>query len=209
MGFFSDLFESEEDRKKREKKEQQEAIATIAGGAALLGGILFGVKALSDNQIRDKILILGETQAGKDTLFHILNNEGFKKDTVATAAHKVNDVKLKSDYRINIINTSGSESTYSDTEKAKELDFNILCYVFNAENYNKNMNIKYGLQNAIEEAKFKGAEAFAIGTRGKNINNISEIENDINKLGIKSKIFELSDNPREEIIKFLFSGKKI
>ncbi|MEI0494295.1 hypothetical protein R4J09_02595 [Brachyspira intermedia] len=199
--------EREAERKRKEEEERKKKLMMLgtitAGGIGLLGA----ASAVAANILIPKkaVLVLGESGAGKDTLLHILKGDGFKRDTIATDRYKDILLDLKLAYKIKVINTSGSKNTLLNTEEAKEKKYDTLCYVFNAEKYDIDNDIKLGIRNAVQEARYKNIErVFAIGTRGASISNISNMENIIRKEGIKCKIFEFSHNPRKELIKFLF-----
>lgn len=184
-------------------------VATVA--VAVLAGI--GINALIKAQFNKAnkddpadltILLLGEQAAGKDTIMRSLQDKPFSSEHIATVHHYdtiLSNVKGK---KIKVINTSGSESTLEDAEIARNLQHNIRCYVFDAREFYKNKKIKLGIKNSINECKEKNISLITIGTRGAEISDIKKIENEVRSMGTYCKIFEFKNNPREDLITYIF-----
>lgn len=183
------------------------AIVGIAVGGALallgVGGVVF--YQVDKNAPADlTILLVGEKEAGKDTVFHVLKGDGFIKehDIIPhyddTIMAKVNKKKIK------IINTTGSESSWKDTEEAKGLPHDIRCYVFDSRKFYSDNVIKLGIKDSINDCGERNITLLTIGTRGDEVNNKKDIENEVKSFGSNCKIFELSKNPREDLIKYIF-----
>lgn len=154
----------------------------------------------------DIVFLLGESKAGKDTLLHILNGDGFQEKPVALGQTQRVSIRINKWKKIDIINTAGTD--IAGTEEFKDAKYTIRCYVFDSTKYGENKRIKLGIQNTINEVKslpnYKKVKYLALGTRAASIKNKYEIENEVRSMGIKCKIFELSDNPQKEVIEFLF-----
>lgn len=167
------------------------------------------------------ILFVGETEAGKDTVIELIKTRKFLEkhektpafNTIAaTISYKSNtiaigstttDINYKDRIKIKIINTSGSEHSWEDTEKAKKLSHDIRCYIFDARDFYNVENIKFGIQNTIDECKEKGIKYMSLGTRGDEVDK-EKIENEVRSMGMKCSIFELKKEPVEQVIEFLF-----
>ncbi|KLI38475.1 hypothetical protein SZ51_06980 [Brachyspira hyodysenteriae] len=182
------------------------AIVGIAVGGALallgVGGVVF--YQVDKNAPADlTILLIGEKEAGKDTVFRVLKGDGFV-NTYNVALNyepimaKVNKKKIK------IINTTGSESSWKDTEKAKGLPHDIRCYVFDSRKFYSDNVIKLGIKDSINDCGERNITLLTIGTRGDEVNNKKDIENEVKSFGSNCKIFELSKNPREDLMKYIF-----
>lgn len=154
----------------------------------------------------DIVFILGEQKAGKDTLLHILKGDGFQEKYFALGQAQVVSIRINKWKKIDIINTAGTD--IAGTEEFKDAKYTIRCYVFDSTKYGENKRIKLGIQNTINEVKslpnYKKIKYVALGTRAASIENKDEIENEIRSMGIRCKIFELSDNPQNEVMEFLF-----
>ena len=184
----------------------------IGIGVAVLGLAGIGVAAYKfktakkDDKADLTILLVGEQAAGKDTVFHVLKGDGFidKHDIILNYETIIAEVKKK---KIKIINTSGSESAWRDVEKAKGLEHQIRCYVFNSKEFYSNKLgkiIKLGINDNINECRDRKIDLLVIGTRGDEVNNKNDIEKAVeNDMGVNCKIFELSKNPKEELIKYV------
>lgn len=185
------------------------AIVGIAVGGALallgVGGVVF--YQVDKNAPADlTILLVGEKEAGKDTVFHVLKGDGFVNEYniiphYETIMAKVKTKKKK--IKIKIINTTGSESSWKDTEEAKDLRHDIRCYVFDSRKFYSDNVIKLGIKDSIEDCKNKKINLLVVGTRGDEVNK-NKIENDVKDIGANCKIFELSKNPKQDLIKYIF-----
>lgn len=120
-----------------------------------------------------------------------------------TIGSSITDIDYKDKIKIKIINTSGSENNWRDTEYAKNIPHNIRCYIFNAKDFYNVENVKLGIQNTIDECKEKGIKYISLGTRGDEVNK-EKIENEVRSMGMECSIFELSKEPVEQVIEFLF-----
>lgn len=207
-------------------------VAIVVGGViitAIIGSAIYhfanadvDVKTANYNDKADvTILFIGETEAGKDTVIELIKTRKFlekhKKTPVfntiaATISYKPNtiaigsattDINYKDKIKIKIINTSGSEHSWEDTEKAKNIHHDIRCYIFDSRNFDNVENVKLGIQNTIDECKEKGIKYMALGTRGDEVDK-EKIENGVRSMGMECSIFELSKEPVEQVIEFLF-----
>lgn len=173
------------------------------------------------------ILFIGESEAGKDTVIELIKTRKFLEKNKKTPAyntiaatidysHILNNIvknklgsethdhiNYKDKIKIKIINTSGSENNWKNTEEAKNLSHDIRCYIFDARDFYNVENIKFGIQNTIDECKEKGIKYMSLGTRGDEVDK-EKIENEVRSMGMECSIFELSKKPVEEVIKFLF-----
>lgn len=208
----------------------------IVATSVLVGGTIIGtiVYTIGSSKVevkkanyKDKadvtILFTGESEAGKDTVIELIITRKFVKNIKKTAKYNtlVNtvtnftpppthtphlcDIDYKDKIKIKIINTSGSENTWKDTEEAKKLHHDIRCYIFDARKFYNEENIKFGIQDTIDECKEKGIKYISLGTRGDEVDKV-KIENEVRSMGMECSIFELSKEPVEEVIKFLFKG---
>ena len=184
----------------------------IGVGAAILGLAGIGVaafkfKTANKNDEADlTVLLVGEQAAGKDTIFHILKGDGFISNTTGLGHYEIIMAEVKNK-KIKVINTTGSESSLKDTEEAKSLHHDIRCYVFDSRNFYSDNVIKLGLRDSINDCMGRNILLLAIGTRGDEINNKDDIINQVKSFGVNCKIFELSKNPREDLIKYIFLNK--
>ena len=173
------------------------------------------------------ILFIGESEAGKDTVIELIKTRKFLdkynktpdykeiyKTLLATIDYKplnntktiessTTDINYKDKMKIKIINTSGSEHLFKNTEYAKNLPHNIRCYIFNAKDFYNVENVKLGIQNTIDECEEKGIKYISLGTRGDEVDK-EKIENEVRSMGMECSIFELSKEPVEQVIEFLF-----
>lgn len=197
-------------------------IATIAAGVMAIIKIYHLKNAnveVKKGDVKDKadvtILFVGETQAGKDTVIELIRTGKFlenskktpKFDTIMTAIEYKNNYRpttfIEDKIKIKIINTSGAESSWADAEIAKDLKHDIRCYIFDATKFYSEEKIKLGIRNTIEECKEKGIKYISLGTRGDEVDR-EKIENEVRSMGMECSIFELSKEPKNEVIKFLF-----
>lgn len=206
--------------------------ASVLVGGTIIGAIVYhfanaDVK-VKNASYKDKadvtILFIGETEAGKDTVIELIKTGKFLEKNIKTPAfntimatinynklsyiptigNETTDINYK-DKKIKIINTSGSESMWADSENAKKLRHDIRCYIFDARNFYDVENVKLGIQNTIDECKEEGIKYISLGTRGDEVDK-EKIENEVRSMGIECSIFELSKKPVEQVIKFLFKG---
>ncbi|MBW5390278.1 hypothetical protein [Brachyspira hampsonii] len=185
------------------------AVIAAAATAAVAGiGIAAYKKATfkpanKDDYADFTILLLGEQAAGKDTVMKSLEDKGFPSGHTITVKHDTITSNVEGKI-IKIINTSGSESTFANTEEARNLSHNIRCYVFDAREFYKDKKIKMGIIDSINECQQRGITLITIGTRGAEVSDINKIENEIRGLGVYCKIFEFKNNPREDLITYIF-----
>lgn len=174
-------------------------------GLAGIGVAAFKFKTASKNDKADlTVLLIGESSAGKDTVLRLLKDEPFSPDHLATPYFYETIISNIKGKIIKVINTSGSEDTIPNTSLAKEMPHNIRCYIFDARKYYSDRIIKLGIQDTISDCKEKDVKVITIGTRGTEINDINKIENEIRTKGAPCKIFEFKNNPREELLKYIF-----
>lgn len=207
------------------------ASSILIGGATICKIVYHFKKAdvkVKNANYKDKadvtILFIGETEAGKDTVIELIKTGKFLEKNIKTPAFNtimttINYNKLSynptignettninyKDKKIKIINTSGSEHNWRNTEIAKNLSHDIRCYIFDARNFYDVENVKLGIQNTIDECEEKGIKYISLGTRGDEVNK-DKIENDVRRMGMECSIFELSKKPVEQVIEFLFKG---
>ncbi|TXJ21179.1 hypothetical protein EPJ79_08635 [Brachyspira aalborgi] len=203
--------------------------SSVLVGGTIIGTIVYNIGRakvkVKPANYKDKadvtILFIGETEAGKDTVIELIKTRKFLEkhektpafNTIAaTISYKSNtiaignattDINYKDKIKIKIINTSGSEHSLEDTEKAKKLSHDIRCYIFDARDFYNVENIKFGIQNTIDECKEKGIKYMSLGTRGDEVDK-EKIENEVRSMGMKCSIFELKKEPVEQVIEFLF-----
>lgn len=202
------------------------ASSILIGGATICKIVYHFKKAdvkVKNANYKDKadvtILFIGESGAGKDTVIELIKTRKFKEAINSTPGYKTiiatinynkafynatignmtTDIKIK----IKIINTSGAEGLYEDAEIAKNLSHDIRCYIFNAKDFYNVENVKLGIQNTIDECKEKRIKYISLGTRGDEVDK-DKIENEVRRMGIECSIFELSKEPVEQVIEFLF-----
>lgn len=136
---------------------------------------------------------------------------------------------------IKIIDTSGSN--LKSLPRWKEKDYTIRCFIFDTTQFYKgkkiDKKIRLGIKNTIKEVEYinygysekkiirffqklsKSKEyedvvkCIAIGTRGNEVDSEDKekIRKEVIKMGIKCKIFELKNNPKKELINFIFKGE--
>lgn len=155
--------------------------SSVLVGGTIIGTIVYNIGRakvkVKPASYKDKadvtILFIGETEAGKDTVIELIKTRKFLEkhektpafNTIAaTISYKSNtiaignattDINYKDKIKIKIINTSGSEHSWEDTEKAKKLSHDIRCYIFDARDFYNVENIKFGIQNTIDECEEK------------------------------------------------------
>lgn len=112
-------------------------------------------------------------------------NNAFYNNNIGSAT---TDINYKDKIKIKIINTSGSENILADAENEKKLSHDIRCYIFDARDFYNVENIKFGIQNTIDECKEKGIKYMSLGTRGDEVDK-EKIENEVRSMGMKCSIF--------------------
>ena len=187
------------------------AVIAAAATAAVAGiGIAAYKKATfkpanKDDYADFTILLLGEQAAGKDTVMNSLEkNEAFSSGHNATPNYYPTIISNVEGKTIKVINTSGNENMWENTELARALPHDSRCYVFDAREFYKDKKIKMGIQDSIRECQARGIKLITIGTRGAEVSDINKIENEIRGLGAYCKIFEFKNNPREDLITYIF-----
>lgn len=79
----------------------------------------------------------------------------------------------------------------------------------NGEYIDKKFKFIHRMHNFLFCKKEKVVKCVAIGTRGDEVDSEDreEIKKEVIKMGIPCKIFELKNNPKKELIKFIFQGE--
>ena len=129
---------------------------------------------------------------------------------------KIGNDKKKKYY---FINTPGSNNSRKKCtiDIAKKIPHSMRCYIFDSSYFNptnnilhniiKNRvrkNIERGINNMVKfSLDNENIKCFAIGTHGNELQNKIEVEKKISDLGVRCKIFELSESPQDEIINFI------
>ena len=129
---------------------------------------------------------------------------------------KIGNDKKKPYY---FINTPGSNNSRKKCtiDIAKKIPHSMRCYIFDSSYFNptnnilhniiKNRvrkNIERGINNMVKfSLENENIKCFAIGTHGNELQNKIEVEKKISDLGVRCKIFELSESPQDEIINFI------
>lgn len=180
----------------------------------------------------DLIFLVGESAAGKTTTMNILKGKGFNEKYTPNPKGKIHNappIFNKGVKFIKVIDTAGGY--LKDLPKWKEKNYTIRCIIFDTTKFYKDKKVRLGIKNTVKEVdaingeyidkkfkllhkikaskKEKTVKCVAIGTRGNEIDNEvkEKIRNEVHKLGIHCKIFELSNNPKKELIKFIFQGE--
>lgn len=115
---------------------------------------------------------------------------------------------------MNVINTSGHnlEDTERIIERFIKLPSVIMLYVFDASKFYTDKNIKLGIQHTINECKYENNKKFlqikylALGTRASEVKDKGKLEDEVKRMGIECRIFELKDIPIDKILEFIFKG---
>lgn len=181
------------------------------------------------------IFLEGKAGAGKTTIMNIMRGKGFNNEYEPTDKGEstfIPRIRFSKGIRlIQFIDTSGS--FIEDTEKWKQKGYTIRCYVFDTRQFFENRKIKSQLKNTKSEVRSINGDYYskhkiimkirelckrkepeeivkfvAIGTRGNEVSNEDKIKikGKIKKYGIICEIFELSDNPKKELINFIYKG---
>lgn len=183
----------------------------------------------------DLIFLVVESAAGKTTTMNILKGKGFSEKYTPNPKGEIHNALPIFNKGINFIRIIDTAGGYlKDLPKWKEKNYTIRCIIFDTTKFYKDKKVKLGIKNTVKEVdaingeyidkKFKSlykiksffqkkdktVKCVAIGTRGNEVESEvkEKIRNEIHKkLGINCKIFELSNNPKKELIKFIFQGE--
>ena len=178
------------------------------------------INVLSKGKFTEKYKI---TQKGK--MKYVIINPKFHSDKLKTLMSII-FTPLLGIYAltidaINFINTSGHN--LEDTEKCVDNFCGTICidnfcgaimiYLFDASKFYIDKNIKLGIQHIINECKHKNKNSkvfkikyLALGTRASEVEDKEKLEDEVKRMGIECRIFELKDIPIEEIVEFIFKG---
>ena len=87
-----------------------------------------------------------------------------------------------------------------------QTDHDIRCYVFDSREFDKNDDIKYGIQDMYDDCKKRKIKCFAIGTWGDSVEKEKDsIIESIEKMNVRCAIFELKEEGVvKKVMKFLF-----
>lgn len=172
------------------------------------------VALLKKNQ--GTILLTGQTEAGKDTLLHILKDEGFSQEYRATPMQTSDDEVSSEKLDYTIINISGNKDFNNEKEKIKkelkelkekehERDI-IYVYIFNILEFKKDDKLIVAeIKNAIKESKSRDFRTKIIASRGDRISYQEKIdlENRIKQIGADFAIFDMTNISKKEAFDFL------
>ena len=129
---------------------------------------------------------------------------------------KIGNDKKKPYYFINTPGNNNSRKKQT-IDTARKIPHSMRCYIFDSSYFNptnnilhniiKNRvrkNIERGINNMVKfSLDNENIKCFAIGTHGNELQNKIEVEKKISDLGVRCKIFELSESPQDEIINFI------
>lgn len=216
----------------------------ILGGIALLGAIWGGKKiydhldekAEAERQEREKeakerkltfkdyervIWLQGKALAGKDTILHIIQGDGFKKSYPTTHGVNENYEAQIANEKWKLINTGGSSANNGEKEQwrnerlkplPQEAKKKVLwLYVFDMQDYDKD-HIK---ANHSTSKDYVIPTFIAVGTHLDKLqaagldSKIEQIQSELQELGIHYFSYDLSKNPREEIMQMIQSVQKV
>lgn len=208
-------------------------IAAIAAGVTLVvGGIVVykiyidgvGQVEVKEGKEDDKaditVLLVGEKGAGKKTLTNVIRKGKFPTEVIkmfnaytslkvshSSAFNKISDKFLPlQDKKIKIICTSGDEQHFKSIYNITQTDHDIRCYVFDSREFDKNDDIKYGIQDMYDDCKKRKIKCFAIGTWGDSVEKEKDsIIESVEKMNVRCAIFELKEEGVvKKVMKFLF-----
>lgn len=161
------------------------------------------------------IWLQGIAKAGKDTILHIIKGDGFKESYPATHGVIEDETQIANE-KWKLINTGGSSANNEPKEQWRNERLKALpqeakkkvlwLYVFDMQNYEKD-HIK-----SRSTAKDCGISTFiAVGTHLDKLqaagldSKIEQIQSELDELGIHYFPYDLSKNPREEVIQMIQS----
>lgn len=213
----------------------------ILGGIALLGAIWGGKKiydhldekAEAERQEQERrnkfnfvgyervIWLQGKALAGKDTILHIIQGDGFKKSYPTTHGVNENYEAQIANEKWKLINTGGSSANNGEKEQWRNERLKTLpqeakkkvlwLYVFDMQDYDKD-HIK---ANHSTSKDYVIPTFIAVGTHLDKLqvarldSKIKQIQSELQELGIHYFSYDLSKNPREEIIQMIQSVQKV
>lgn len=213
----------------------------ILGGIALLGAIWGGKKIYDhldekaeaerqEQARRNKfnfvgyervIWLQGKALAGKDTILHIIQGDGFKKSYPTTHGVNENYEAQIANEKWKLINTGGSSANNGEKEQWRNERLKTLpqeakkkvlwLYVFDMQDYDKD-HIK---ANHSTSKDYVIPSFIAVGTHLDKLqaagldSKIEQIQSELQELGIYYFSYDLSKNPREEIIQMIQSVQKV
>lgn len=213
----------------------------ILGGIALLGAIWggkkiydhFDEKAEAERQEQERrnkfnfvgyervIWLQGKALAGKDTMLHIIQGDGFKKSYPTTHGVNENYEAQIANEKWKLINTGGSSANNGEKEQWRNERLKTLpqeakkkvlwLYVFDMQDYDKD-HIK---ANHSTSKDYVIPTFIAVGTHLDKLqaagldSKIEQIQSELQELGIHYFSYDLSKNPREEIIQMIQSVQKV
>lgn len=213
----------------------------ILGGIALLGAIWGGKKiydhldekAEAERQEQERrnkfnfvgyervIWLQGKALAGKDTILHIIQGDGFKESYPTTHGVNENYEAQIANEKWKLINTGGSSANNGEKEQWRNERLKTLpqeakkkvlwLYVFDMQDYDKD-HIK---ANHSTSKDYVIPTFIAVGTHLDKLqaagldSKIEQIQSELQELGIHFFSYDLSKNPREEIIQMIQSVQKV
>lgn len=219
-------------------------IPAIIGGVAVIttfvGGIFakkkYNEKKEAERQEQEKeakerkltfkdyervIWLQGKALAGKDTILHIIQGDGFKKSYPTTHGVNENYEAQIANEKWKLINTGGSSANNGEKEQwrnerlkplPQEAKKKVLwLYVFDMQDYDKD-HIK---ANHSTSKDYVIPSFIAVGTHLDKLqaagldSKIKQIQSELQELGIHYFSYDLSKNPREEIIQMIQSVQKV
>lgn len=167
------------------------------------------------------VWLQGKGKAGKDTILHIIKGDGFKESYPTTHRVDENHEVQIANAKWKLINTGGSSANNEPKEQWRDERLKPLpqeakkkvlwLYVFDMQNYEKD-HIKSRIEASRSTAKDYGISAFiAVGTHLDRLqaagldSKIEQIQSELDELGIHYFPYDLSKNPRAEIIQMIQS----
>lgn len=167
------------------------------------------------------IWLQGIALAGKDTILHIIQGDGFKKSYPTTHGVNENYEVQIANAKWKLINTGGSSANSGEKESWRNERLKTLpqedkkkvlwLYIFDMQEYDKD-HIKSRIEASRSTAKDCGISAFiAVGTHLDKLqaagldSKIEQIQSELQELGIHYFPYDLSKNPREEVIQMIQS----
>lgn len=167
------------------------------------------------------IWLQGIALAGKDTILHIIKGDGFKESYPTTHRVDENYEAQIANEKWKLINTGGSSTNNEPKEQWRNERLKPLpqedkkkvlwLYIFDMQEYDKD-HIKSRIEASRSTAKDCGISAFiAVGTHLDKLqaagldSKIEQIQSELQELGIRYFLYDLSKNPREEVIQMIQS----